>query len=132
MKLSTRYGMAGIAALAALTLAQWLRENPVLSGPVAGYGLGVAPNLFAALAITLVLLSIWADQKKHTDRRSASGAFLISAAIAGAGLAGWELIQQTSNHFVFDGHDLAATLAGLALSGLIFQLVTPRTLGTKR
>jgi len=132
MKLSTRYGMAGLVALAALTLAQWLRENPLLSGPVAGYSLGVAPNVFAALAITLVLLSIWADQKKLTDHRSALGPFLISAAIAGAGLIGWELIQQTSNRFVFDGHDLVATLAGLALSWVIFQLVTPRAVGAKR
>jgi hypothetical protein len=127
MKLSTRYGMAAIAALAALTLVQWLRENRVLSGPLADYGLGVAPNLFAAIAITFVLISIRADQRKLTDNRSALVPFLISAAVAGAGLAGWELIQRTSDRFVFDGQDLAATLAGLGLSWLIFQLVTPRT-----
>ncbi len=126
MKLSTRYGIAGLAALASLTAVQWLRENKLSSSAVSDYLLGVAPNLCAAIAITFVFLSILADQKKLTEHRSARRSFLFAAALAGAGLLGWEVVQRTSDNFVFDSNDIGATLAGLALSGVIFHLVTPR------
>ena len=61
MKLSTRYGAVGIAALAALTAVQWLRENGQSKGEIPAYLLGVLPNLFAAIAITFVVLSFFAD-----------------------------------------------------------------------
>jgi len=126
MSLSTRYGVAGIGALAALSAVQWLRENGYAHGEVSGYLLGVLPNFFAAVAITFVMLSFCTDQRKLTGTRSALPWFLVSAGTAGVGLIGWEFIQSTSHRFVFDLHDIGATLAGLVLSGVVFLLVTPR------
>jgi hypothetical protein len=127
MKLSVRYGTAGIVALAALSGVHWLRAIGFSQGEASGYLLGVLPNLCAAVAITFVVLSIWADQQKLIEYHTARRWFLIAAAIAGVGLLGWEVVQRSSDRFVFDSHDIAATLAGLALSGAIFHLVTPRT-----
>jgi uncharacterized membrane protein len=126
MSLSTRYGIAGIGALAGLTVVQWLREDAAVQAEVAVYLLGVLPNLFAAMAITFVVLSFFADQRKLATRRAAGPWFLLAAAIAGAGLLGWEYIQQSSDRFVFDLHDIGATLVGLLLSGVVFGAVTPR------
>ena len=127
MSLSTRYGIAGIGALAGLTVVQWLRENAMAQGEIAAYLLGVLPNFFAAIAITFVVLSFFADQRKLDNRRAARPWFLLAAAIAGAGLLGWEYIQQSSDRFVFDLHDIGATLVGLLLSGVVFGGVTPRS-----
>jgi hypothetical protein len=127
MALSTRYGVAGIGALAALTAVQWLREHGYAHGEVSGYLLGVLPNLFAAVAVTFVVLSFCTDQRKLTACPSARPWFLMSAAIAGVGLIGWEVIQRSSGRFVFDLHDIGATLVGLVLSGVVFHLVTPAT-----
>jgi hypothetical protein len=127
MSLSTRYGIAGIGALAALTAVQWLRENGYAHDDVSGYLLGVLPNLFAAVAITFVVLSFCTDQRKLTARDSARPWFLISAAISGVGLIGWEVIQRSSGRFVFDFHDIGATLVGLVLSAALFHMVTPAT-----
>ena len=127
MSLSTRYGIAGIGALAGLTVVQWLRENAVAQGEVAAYLLGVLPNLFAAMAITFVVLSFFADQRKLATRRAARPWFLLAVAFAGAGLLGWEYIQQSIDQFVFDLHDIGATLVGLLLSGMLFETVTPRS-----
>jgi hypothetical protein len=126
MAFSMRYGIAGIGALAALTSVQWLRENGYAHGEAPGYLLGVLPNLFAAIAITFVVLSFCADQRKLTTYDGARPWFLLSAAIAGVGLIGWEVIQRSSGRFVFDYHDIGATLLGLVLSGAVFHLVTPR------
>ena len=49
MKLSTRYGLVGLGALALLSVGHWIRG---LSGdwpPVLAYVLGVLPNTAAAL-----------------------------------------------------------------------------------
>ncbi len=127
MKLSTRYGIAGIAALAGLSAVHWLRGLEHPRDAVSAYVLGVAPNLCAAAGIIFVVLSIWADQQKLIEYHTARRWFLIAAAIAGVGLIGWEVIQSTSDAFVFDSHDIGATLAGLAVSGAVFHLVTPRT-----
>jgi len=127
MALSTRYGIAGIGALAALTVVQWLRENGYAHGEVPGYLLGVLPNLFAAVAITFVVLSFCTDQRKLTAYGTARPWFLLSAAIAGVGLIGWEVVQRSSGRFVFDEHDIGATLVGLVLSAALFHLVTPAT-----
>ncbi len=127
MKLSTRYGITGVAALAALSVVQWLRGIARSHSEVSDYLLGVSPNLCAAVAITFVTLSVWADQQKWIGRRVARRWFLFSAAFAGFGLVGWEVIQRTSDKFIFDGDDIGATIAGLALSAAVFELVTPRT-----
>jgi apolipoprotein N-acyltransferase len=126
MKLSTRYGAVGIAALAALTAVQWLRESGHSEGEIPAYLLGVLPNLFAAIAITFVVLSFFADQRKLTHSRNATPWFLLAATISGAGLTAWEYFQRTSDSLVFDLHDIAATIVGVALSIVFFLLVTPR------
>lgn len=127
MKLSTRYGIAGIAALAALTAVQWLREIKLPRGEVSDYFLGVLPNFCAAVAITFVLLSILAEQLKLVEYRAARRWFFLAAAFAGVGLVGWEVVQRTSDSFVFDLNDIGATLSGLVFSAAVFQLLTPRT-----
>ncbi len=130
MKASTRYGLAGIAALAGLSLVHWLREIRFSRGDASDYLIGVAPNLCAAVAITFVVLSVWADQQKQVAYPAARRWFAIAAAISGVGLLGWEVFQRTSDNLVFDMHDIGATLAGLVISGAIFHLVTPRTADT--
>lgn len=127
MSLSTRYGIAGIGALAGLTVVQWMRENAVAQAEIATYLVGVLPNFFAAMAITFVVLSFFVDQRKLASRRAAWPWFLLAAAISGAGLLGWEYIQQSSDRFVYDLHDIGATLVGLLLSGVVFGVVTPRS-----
>lgn len=122
-----RYGLAGIAALAGLSLVHWLREIRFSGGAAADYLIGVGPNLCAAVAITFVALSVWADQQKQIAYRAARRWFLIAAAVSGVGLLGWEFFQRTSDTLVFDLHDIGATLAGLALSAAIFRILTPRT-----
>jgi hypothetical protein len=127
MKLPTRYGIAGIGALAALSVIHWLREIEFPRNAVSSYLLGVLPNLCAAVAITFVVLSIWADQQKLFEYPKAKRWFWIAASIAGVGLIGWELAQLTMSSFVFDINDMGATFAGLVLSSAVFHLVTPRT-----
>lgn len=126
MKLSIRCGIVGIAALAALSVVHWLRGVEFSHDEVSGYLLGVAPNFCAAVAVTFVVLSIWADQQKLIEYRTARRWFLTAAAIAGVGLLGWEVIQRTSDRLVFDSSDIGATLAGLVLSGAVFHFATPR------
>lgn len=95
--------------------------------PASAYLLGVLPNLAAALAITFVLLAIWADHDKTRSFTALRRRFIISASISGLGLLGWELVQRTSDRFVFDPHDLGATAIGIGLAGLLFYGLTPRT-----
>ena len=126
MKLSTRYGLAGIAALAGLSLVHWLRKERYSGGEVSDYLLGVSPNFCAAIAISFMALSVWADQQKAIEYGATRRWFWFSAAFAGAGLLGWEIVQQKSANLVFDIHDIGATIAGLALSAAVFHLMTPR------
>ncbi|OYW44508.1 MAG: hypothetical protein B7Z08_09200 [Sphingomonadales bacterium 32-68-7] len=126
MVLSTRYGLAGIGALALLASAHKLRELGAAPHPAAVYLLGVAPNFAAALAITFVLLSIWSDQKRSADYAAVRLAFFGAVAISCAGLLAWELFQTTSSKLVFDSHDIAATLVGGAASWVLFGILTAR------
>lgn len=125
MKLATRYGLAGLAGLAMLTGVQWLRQQHPQLGPVETYLVGVAPNFAAAIAITFVLLSIWTDQRSSADKTAIRFRFAVCAAISAAGLIGWECIQMSSRNLVFDLQDMLATLVGIAVSALIYAVVTP-------
>ena len=127
MKASTRYGFLGIGALSLLSLVHWLRETPAWQRPVGSYLLGVTPNLTAAIAITFVLLSIWADQRPGARFAQSARAFVLCAAISGLGLLGWELFQKTSNRFVFDPQDVGATFVGIGVASLLFYFLTPRS-----
>ena len=126
MPISTRYGLVGMAALALLTTVHWVRDQGLLLGSTGLWLVGVAPNFAAAVAITFVLLSFWADQKPGLALSALRLRFLGCAAISGSGLTGWELIQMTSNRFVFDLFDLLATFGGLLVAILLFHIVTPQ------
>jgi hypothetical protein len=125
MQLSTRYGLVGIGALALLTTVHQLRERMRWSSPAGDYLLGTLPNFAAAIAITLVLLSIWTDQKRAATFATIKRWFLVSASISVLGLFAWEAIQKTSNRFVFDLSDMGATVLGTLAATLLFYVVTP-------
>lgn len=125
--MSTRYSLADIGALALLTTVHQLRNLERSHQPPTQYLLGVLPNFAAAIAIVLVLLNIWCDQRRKADIGTVKGRFLACVGISGGGLLAWELIQKTSNRFVFDLHDIGATIVGLAAASLLFYLLTPRS-----
>lgn len=126
MKRSTRYGLAGIGALAILSVGHWLRGRPVADEPKQTYLLGVLPNFASSIAITFVLLSIWADQNKDAPYAAARRWFLVCAGVSTSGLLAWEIVQRGSARLVFDPHDIGATLAGTGIAALLFFAMTPR------
>ena len=126
MKAPTRYGLAGIGALSLLSAVHWLRDIAARQSRVGDYLLGVTPNFAAAIAIAFVLLSIWADQNRDASFVAATRAFLACASISGLGLLGWEFFQRSSTRFVFDAHDVGATLVGIGTASLLFYGLTPR------
>ena len=126
MKLSTRYGLVGLSALAVLTGGHWLREVTPAGAPALLYILGVLPNIAAAIAIPFVFMGIFADQKKDASLRSVRNWFFASVLVSCAGLSGWEFIQRTGDRLVFDTDDLIATLFGSFLSIVIFAAITKR------
>ena len=130
LTLSTRYGLAGIGALSLLSVVHWLRASAAWQGPASGYLLGVMPNFAAAMAISFVLLGIWADQKRAASYALSVRAFVACASISGLGLLGWEFVQKSSNRFVFDPHDAGATIVGIGASTLLFHWLTPRPRGS--
>jgi hypothetical protein len=126
VRLSTRYGLVGIGALSLLSLVHCLRDITAGRQFAADYLLGVTPNFAAAIAITFVVLSIWADQNPDAIPTAATRAFLFCALISGLGLLGWEFLQKTSNRFVFDPHDVGATMIGIGMAIVLFHRLTPR------
>ena len=132
MRYPTRYGLAGIGALALLSLVHWARGWELPTSPTTAYLLGVLPNFAAAVAITFALLSIWSDQNSEASFASNKRAFFAAASISGVGLFAWEFFQKTtSGKLVFDEHDLAATLIGLGAASLLFYTITRRFRGEK-
>jgi len=129
MRLATRYGLAGIGGLAILSFGHWLREGRSIVGQPGEYVLGVLPNFAASIAITFVLLSIWADRKEPLTFAAARNRFLICATIGGAGLVAWEFVQLTGDRLVFDLHDISTTGIGLCAAGLLFLALTPQNMG---
>ena len=127
MRVSTRYGLAGIGALGLLTTVHWLRDLAWSLPGIADYLIGVIPNFAAAVAIIFVLLSIWSDQNRDADSASLNRALRVSASISGAGLLCWELFQRMSHRLVFDLHDIVATLVGVGTAYILFYLLTPRS-----
>ena len=126
MKLSTRYGLAGIGALGALSLVHWGRTLQCEASEIVYYLMGVLPNVAAAIAIPFVLLGIWADQNPAATYRAARRRIAVLTLVAGIGLIAWEYMQQSRESLVFDYHDIAATILGLAAAWLLFVLLTPR------
>lgn len=127
MKLSTRYGLAGLGGLALLTLVQWARQEHLQHGAVLTYLIGVGPNFAAAIAITFVLLGAWSEQRPGADGLGERQRFHLCAAISGAGLLGWEAVQMLSRNLVFDWQDVLATLAGIAVCFLLNRTLSPQT-----
>jgi hypothetical protein len=126
MRLSTRYGLTGIGALALLAAVHQLRGMELSPQPSRDYLIGVLPNFAAAIAITFVLLSIWSDQNPNADFASAKRPFILCASISGLGLLAWELFQKTSSRLVFDPHDVGATVVGIGVSIMLFYMLKPR------
>ncbi len=126
MRLSTRYGLTGIAALGLLTAGHQLRGMGLSPQATRDYLLGVLPNFSAAIAITFVLLSIWRDQNSEVGFILVKRAFLICASISGFGLLAWELFQKTSSRLVFDPHDVGATAIGIGAATVLFFLLSLR------
>ena len=126
MQLSTRYGLVGIGALGALSLVHWGRKLQFEAPEIILYLMGVLPNVAAAIAIPFVLLGIWADQKPVATYQAARRRMAVLTLVAGIGLIAWEYMQQSSGSLVFDYHDIAATIFGLAVAWLLFVLLTPR------
>jgi hypothetical protein len=126
MRLSTRYGLTGIGALGLLASVHQLRGVQRSPQPIVDYLIGVLPNFAAAIAITFVLLSIWADQNRDADFTSAKRPFLGCAFISGVGLLAWELFQKTSRRLVFDVNDVGATFIGIGAAIILFYALTPQ------
>ena len=128
MQLSTRYGLVGIGALALLTTVHQFRKMMRVSSPAGDYLLGTLPNFAAAIAITYVLLSIRADQHREAAFASIKRPFVMCASIGALGLLVWETFQKTSSRFVFDLHDIGATIIGIVAAGILFYVTTPRAI----
>ena len=126
MQSSMRYGLVGIGALGALSLVHWGRKLQFEAPEIILYLMGVLPNVAAAIAIPFVLLGIWADQKPVATYQAARRRMAVLTLVAGIGLIAWEYMQQSSGSLVFDYHDIAATIFGLAVAWLLFVLLTPR------
>ncbi len=126
MKLPTRYALAGIGALAVLSLVHWGRKMQFDAPEIVSYLMGVMPNVAAAIAIPFVLLGIWTDQRPTSTYSALRQRFMIVSLIAGLGLIAWEFLQQSSPALVFDPHDIGATLMGLGTGLLLFVLLTPK------
>jgi hypothetical protein len=120
LKLSTRFGLAGLGGLALLSAVQWARQEHLQHGAVLTYLIGVGPNFAAAIAITFVVLAAWLDMRPVADAAAVGRRFRISAAVSALGLIGWECVQTTSHALVFDWQDVLATLAGIAVSSALF------------
>ncbi|MFM9934859.1 MAG: hypothetical protein ACKVOL_01530 [Novosphingobium sp.] len=125
MKLSTRFGLVGLGGLALLTAVQWIRQQDLHPGRVGSYLIGVGPNFAAAIAITFVLLGAWLDQTPADDAQDIVRRFRVCAAISCSGLIAWECVQMFSRALVFDWRDVLATLAGIAVSIVLFAALRP-------
>jgi hypothetical protein len=126
MKLQTRYALAGIGALAVLSLVHWGRKMQFDAPEIVSYLMGVMPNVLAAIAIPFVFLGIWADQRPGESYPALRQRFVIVSLFTGLGLTAWELLQQSSHSLVFDLHDIGATIIGLGVGILLFILLTPK------
>lgn len=129
-KLSERLAATGIAGLAALTAAQWLRDTVTDPGPITAFTLGVLPNLTAAFAMPLILAS-FSDRTSGTPVSPAIRlAYIRVLLFTTSGLCGWELMQTQMQGFVFDVYDLFATGLGSMLAYRAFvwhrELITRR------
>lgn len=125
MTLSVRFSLVGLGALALLSGVHWLRAHPGTFAIVPDYLVGVLPNFAAALAITFVVLGIWAGQNEQASNPAVRQAFFLATAFSGVGLVGWEVFQLTSAQMVFDFHDIVATGAGLLVGIVVFHTLLP-------
>lgn len=126
MKLSTRYALVGIGALALLSTVHWLRETHSAWPPIGSFLIGVMPNVAAAIAMPFVFIGIWADQRPNAAPATLWRWFLAALIISFAGLIAWELLQLGPKGLVFDVNDLAATLVGTIIALAFFRGMTPR------
>ena len=126
MKLSTRYGLVGLGALALSSIGHWIRGLSGDWSPALAYFFGVLPNTAAAIAIPFVFMGILADQRKDAPLSVIRNWFFGSVIASCVGLLGWELLQQRSDRLVFDLNDIGATIVGSAIAIAVFAAVTKR------
>ena len=126
LKLSTRYMLVGIGALATLSLVDWARRGHFINGEVTAFLIGVMPNVAAAIAIPFVILGILVEQRKELSSAAVRWSFAVLSLVAGVGLILWEVLQQSSRALVFDPNDIGATLIGLLLGWVVFNRLTPK------
>ncbi len=88
-----------------------LRAAAADGDPLLVYALGVAPNFLGALSTSAILFCVIGGVAKGWSAQSQAFA---SAAIALAGLWGWEVLQIWVPKATFDLHDLAWTAPGVA------------------
>jgi len=124
MKLSTRYGIISLAALATLGTAHWVRGNITFDLRAMSFVLGVAPNFAASIAIIFVFMGTVAAQEKYRSYQSYRLWFSILAAVSLVGLIGWEVFQLSSRKLVFDPYDIVFTVIGICTAFALFLLST--------
>jgi hypothetical protein len=111
LELPYRLSATGMIGLAALSATHWLRENTSDAGPVLAFVLGVTPNLAAAFAMPLILVSFSTHTSRTPSSKSSRPRYLWVLSLTTLGLCGWELIQTQSNisipkaYGAFKGHD---------------------------
>ncbi len=122
----------------AFTLVQdKIRPNYSGQNDVINYLLGIAPNYFAALALSaffvVMIFHINEGAKKPaTSPWFTNYAHHTAAAISLTGLSLWEFAQNYSSRGHADWHDIIWTLGGTSTFYLIWYIVKPKSQDNKK
>jgi hypothetical protein len=124
LDLPQRLAATGMAGLAVLSATHWARDHVADPGPLLASALGVMPSMAAAFAMPLIVASFTRQTSTAPITRASRVAFARLLAFTTLGLLGWELVQTRSAAFVFDTHDLLATVVGAMLAHVAFVIHT--------
>jgi hypothetical protein len=113
-----------MAGLGVVSLVHYARSLGIEGPQLYRYALGVLPNTAAAVALPFAFISIWSDQNPGSTYSSTRRWFGLASVVSLLGLIAWEFLQPSRGR-IFDLHDIAATIIGIGLAWLIFQVVTP-------
>jgi len=120
VKTATKASAIGIGALAALSVGQWMRAQPLGDAGVLRLALGVLPNFTAAIAIPFVTFGAMLDARPTESPAALRRRFVVLNLASAAGLMAWECVQLTARTLRFDPADLIATVAGAAVAQVLF------------